>query len=413
MQGLLLCMDTEGNQLWMVKQPSFVNENSLFRYNDVCVVNDRVFVTGHYNSPDDSDGSIIVLVEYTLDGDFVHYTTLNTSGKNDLSYSIKPYNDSTLVIGSNYENLNTNTFNFIYGSRLWLTDLDGNLQASWISPAEELQAGAIDIAISPDGGYIVAGAKGEEIRINASNSTIYFDCMIYKLDQNFNKVWETLFRHNLPGPLQQFNRIIAVADGSGYVAAGRSTAYFGGDDIELENIGDRGGIVAKVSPEGDSLWSRIIIHPDHPNFEEDDMLYDLKELPGGGFVLVGESGHYLAPPTQQGWLLRLDEYGCLVPGCQLVSNVEEQPGEAPFSVLLYPNPAQHILNVFVPEARQGAGQRTLQIVNVAGQVLKTVQLHSLAATYLLEIAPWPTGTYYLRVSDAAGEVLATEAFLKQ
>jgi hypothetical protein len=412
-KGLIQCFDTAGNYLWTVREPSPIDSSSFFIYTDVCVINDRIFALGHHSLTSSSNGALLVISEYNLSGEFINFFTLNTNGKRDLSYTIKVINDETLLIGSRYDNFHQAQINLKVHSRLWLTDLDGSLQASWISPAEELQIGALDIALSPDGGYIVAGAKGEEIRINSGNSTIYWDCMIYKLDQNFNKVWETLFRHSLPVSTHRFNRIIPVADGSGYVASGRSTAYFGGDDIEVENIGDRGGIVAKVSPEGDSLWSRIIIHPDHPNFEEDDMLYDLKELPGSGFVLVGESGHYLAPPTQQGWLLRLDEYGCLVPGCQLVSSVEEQSEEAHLSVLLYPNPAQNILNVFVPEARPGTGQRTLQVANTAGQVLKTIQLHSLAATYLLEIAPWPAGTYYLRVSDAAGEVLATEAFLKQ
>ncbi len=45
--------------------------------------------------------------------------------------------------------------------------------------------------------------------------------------------------------------------------------------------------------------------------------------------MVGEVRDTINAPRQQGWLLKVDEYGCLAPGCQLVSQVES-PAQAQF-----------------------------------------------------------------------------------
>ena len=36
----------------------------------------------------------------------------------------------------------------------------------------------------------------------------------------------------------------------------------------------------------------------------------------------------MTAPSQQGWLLKADEYGCLVPGCEVVQSAEDSKSPA-------------------------------------------------------------------------------------
>lgn len=411
-EGLILCFDTLGNHLWTERIPGLVEDHRFFLYTDACVVNDRLFVLGHNSIDAYSLSAVLVIAEYTLDGEFVQYSTLSTQGQRDLSYVIKSLGDTSLVIGSHSDNLNTNNRDFILHSRLWITDLEGNIQQSWSSIAEELQHGIRDFAISEDSGFVIAGSQGIEIPINIENSDLRWDCYVYKLSSELEFEWGTFFRHNVPGSFHHLDRIISVADGSGFVTIGHSSAYYGGDDIEVENIGDWGALVAKVSPAGDSLWSRIIIHPDHPSFQEDDKPHDIKELPDGSFMIAGESGHVLAPPSQQGWLLRIDEHGCLVPGCHLVSSTEEILSPEQIQLLLYPNPVVQQLHVYVPTSEIEAGAN-LVIWNEKGQMIKKINIAATAATYVLDVSAFPAGNYHLQIIDRNGRKSEAKLFIKQ
>ena len=81
--------------------------------------------------------------------------------------------------------------------------------------------------------------------------------------------------------------------------------------------------VIKVSEDGDSLWSRTY------NLEDDSTaLYEIrqaKEDNQGNLVMVGERINYEPDLySQQGWMMKLDKYGCLVPGCNLVDTEDKE-----------------------------------------------------------------------------------------
>ncbi|MDV7398468.1 hypothetical protein RZS08_44090, partial [Arthrospira platensis SPKY1] len=72
-------------------------------------------------------------------------------------------------------------------------------------------------------------------------------------------------------------------------------------------------ILIKISSEGDLLWQR------HYRYLEARRSFhrirSLAAAPDGGFVMAGEVRDTFNAPFQQGWLLKVDEHGCLVPGC--------------------------------------------------------------------------------------------------
>jgi len=91
----------------------------------------------------------------------------------------------------------------------------------------------------------------------------------------------------------------------------------------------------------------------------------------------------LTQPTQQGWLIKVDEYGCLVPGCHIIDDVDEAAAPSP-QWKLYPNPASDFLNVFFdPGERPAEGQ--FRVLDAQGRILKRFEPLPGETTYLLPL----------------------------
>ena len=324
--------------------------------------------------------------------------------------------DSTYVIGGKQHNRNLSWNHFIYRTQLIGINNNGEKIWEWRSPISELQDGARGMVLTPDGGLVVATAIGTELAVNDESGTMLWDNYIYKLDADLNKEWGTYFRYGIGGPthLNQFNKILTCSDGSGYIAVGMQSVFYGSDggNIFDENTYDQAGLLVKISPEGDSLWSRTIIHPNLESFADSHEIYDFEETPDGGFICVGQAADLLqAEQPQQGWLLKLDEHGCLVPGCHLPSVVNNPAESDQASVLLYPNPARDMLNVFIRPVNQNESLR-MQICSEQGQVIRNIDVSPLEATYLLDINELIPATYHCVLQNKEGHVLQSKFFIK-
>lgn len=107
-------------------------------------------------------------------------------------------------------------------------------------------------------------------------------------------------------------------------------------------------------------------------------------------------------------MLRVDEEGCLVPGCHLVSTEEEAAAPA-LSLHLYPNPAQEYLYVLLRDAgiahRRGAA---LQLLDLQGRILQSHPADRIdEVTSILPVptccAMWRTGRFWRRSGWWCGE----------
>jgi Secretion system C-terminal sorting domain len=124
----------------------------------------------------------------------------------------------------------------------------------------------------------------------------------------------------------------------------------GGVYDTLADIWDRPytrGYLFMLNPELDSLWLRTYYYPD-----EDDILEcystfsitDVVPLESGGFVTCGWGEIHGEDDLEKVWLMRLDEYGCLEPGCQNV-NVTEIVLGFENSMTIFPNPVHDICTI--------------------------------------------------------------------
>ena len=260
-----------------------------------------------------------------------------------------------------------------------------------IRDSGQLEQGAWSIIKTSDGGYVVASGWGFEKFVNSSSGRLLFDGYFFKLDSTLTKVWDVVIRGNAQTENDRYTRMVAVNDGSGYVACGSQQIIF---DINGELVGGFQGWLTKISTEGDSLWNRYISFVDP---DKNHTFYDLEETVDGGFLLCGEVKNLSAPvgePVLAAWLVKVDEYGCIVPGCHLNTSVEEQ-AEIDIQLSLYPNPVSDYLNIYtrLPEPIQEAEFR---IVDALGREVVRFASSLSEVTHVVPVYDYAAGIYYLQ-----------------
>ena len=262
-----------------------------------------------------------------------------------------------------------------------------------------------DMVLLDDGSLVIATGIGTEIERPTSN-TVYFDKYLIKLKPDKKIEWTATFPDAELNVSSKLTNVISLSDGSGFVTAGMEAEDLPGNDTYAIR-----GWVGKVSPQGQKLWSRayVGIGGDQPRHT----IYDLKETPDGGIILVGESrdGTGDTSPPQQAWLLKLDQHGCLVPGCNLLDDVDEAT-EQPIELAIYPNPATDYLNFQLRNNQLPQGG-TFRIVDMGGRIVHSFPISRVHAsdTFILPVWDWTAGTYSLQYL-LDGRVVVSEKFIK-
>ncbi len=293
-------------------------------------------------------------------------------------YIIGGYRSNTLQVTENY-------FNQVH---IFKVDTSGNVSWDYFSPFYRLMDKANSMVTTPDGGLVIASANGVEIQSPPINELYWKSGLIFKLDASRQMEWECEFRDpTAPTYFNTLNKIITVSDGSGYVATGHY--YEGYPDFTADLF----GWLVKASPEGDSLWSRKYHFLEA--VQDLHYLYDVKETSDGGFIMVGQAKELNAPAyPQQAWLIKVDQHGCLVPGCHLINDLEETADED-FKLVLYPNPVSDYLNIYY-QAKSLPQNGHFTILNAEGKVVKAFAATQNDVTQILPVYDWPKGVYFLQ-----------------
>lgn len=309
--------------------------------------------------------------------------------------------DGGFIVGNRRDNTNVADQNYTLQTWIYKTPPGGLIEWQYLSPPEEHRGAAQDMILTDDGSLVVASETLHEVDLGVSTPNfLYVDGYVFKLDSNHHLVWGTDIRVPNTGQSTTLRRIVEAIDGSGYVVAG--DAY---DSTPEELGGEYSAWIAKVSPEGDSLWSRFYQYFDV--LYDDHKILDMRAAPDGGYILAGYAeDQQVSYQGQQAWLLKLDSLGCLVPGCQLVAteNIEGNPRGV--ALRLYPNPASDILNIYTwsPHTPKNA---LLRIVSSDGQVVRESPVTRSDMTSMIPVRDIPAGVYFVQYVEE-GMVVATE-----
>lgn len=238
-----------------------------------------------------------------------------------------------------------------------------------------------------DGGLLVYTGDGI---LFGSAGEWRFHNYVFKLNSDWEEEWDVYVKDSLQAVPNnnQLTSAVELEDGSGYVVAGNlivgvpDSAYFS-------------GVLAKISPQGELLWKRYYQHLVSQKTRH--YINDLAVAPDGGFIMVGEVCDTVNAPRQQGWLLKVDEHGCLVPDCHLLDGVSDLPSvSAAPEVLLYPNPAREQITLHIKGQRGGYRFR---VVDLAGRVWQAFELPLSEGTVVLGLEGWPPGGYVVQCAQ--------------
>jgi len=263
-----------------------------------------------------------------------------------------------------------------------------------------------------DGAYNVDGLLGLDYKSH-----------ITKLDENFDLEWRIKLGV-FSGETFSLNNIKAIND-TEFVAVGNTHSYFY-ESQENYDFTENGWLV-KFNIAGEIIWERKYVNI--PHFDTDNnnyakhILYDVDMTKDSGFVMVGQARNLVSSNGQggqQGWLVKVDKHGCLVPNCQQYDNVDTtttdttvvQPPEFIPENVLYPNPANTSLYYYHTQT-DTMQQQTAYMYNLQGELVQHFNLMDCNITYSIDVSNLASGLYVFKVRSSIGNILRTEKIIIQ
>ncbi|MFO0360365.1 MAG: hypothetical protein ACK500_00950, partial [Flavobacteriales bacterium] len=272
----------------------------------------------------------------------------------------KALSDGFVAVGS--------TRDGVSGEKIILIKTDFELNELWRREygSSTIAHAGYSVVQTPDGGFLVGGVRkvtdswdhcvikttadgtqqylkyhGNEFKCyiamvdNASDGNYYFGgriqidenndySQVCKLDAELDTIWCKVYGNH--GPDCRVNCLKLLPDGN-VIICGMDRSDF-----------TMYGYISKLDPDGNELWYRKYSQT------EDNwcFFYDVIQTADGGYFLTGS----LSPEvdlTQDIWGLKLDDMGCLVPGCDTLVHAPER--DASWGVSIYPNPTSQFVNV--------------------------------------------------------------------
>ncbi|GJM34014.1 MAG: hypothetical protein DHS20C18_30150 [Saprospiraceae bacterium] len=405
MKGMLLKYNQYGDTIWTKEYLNpFYPEQEFIHPLAMAPMPDGGFVIACWIEKTIANGDIYLIKTNILGNKEWGKVYGNTMWDKPLSILITPENK--IMIGAIRTNINTAAQHYTYQTHIFQVDSFGNMEWEYFSPTlGSLRDAANDMVLLEDGSLVVASGVGTEYERSSVN-VVWFEKMLFKLNPAHELEWETTFMGDRPFVFTDLTNIIKLNDGSGFVAAGTTPAP---DDNPDDEMYGSSGWVGKVSLEGDSIWTREYKILTADIYTHD--IIDLKETPDGGFILCGEAKDWTYEDTipQQAWLLKLDEFGCLVPGCGVTAVFEE--GIDRFRLDIFPNPTTDYLNIYF-RSSQHERQVSFRITDAKGRVIKTFQNQRSDLTFILPVWNWTPGIYFLQYLED-GKIRSVKRFIKQ
>lgn len=238
----------------------------------------------------------------------------------------------------------------------------------------------------PDSGYVLAGAQ----RL-AAQGVLY--PALYRLDKEGAVIWAEVYDQLEWGP---FFTIPIHIPGEGYTIAGT-----------MKPLGLSVGRLTKVDLDGELLWDREY----RTNNQADHYFYDVKRTLDGGYIMAGTAFDSLLV-SQDAWLVKVDSFGCLVPGCQVFDGLEEQMTDLGDVLEVYPNPArdQATVHLALPQGLERKNLR-LALVSAEGKLVHEEAVPATATMHSLELSRYPAGLYFVHLRDGARWLAGTKLVL--
>lgn len=334
------------------------------------------------------------IIKLNKDLDLIWSKQLGSPTLNDIAGKLTIEPDGYIIAGGR-KNDNITLKNFSFNAEMIKIDTNGVILWTWFNINYGKLTNYIrDVIRTKDGGYLYCGqGDGYEIMgANGQYSIPAFRGWVEKLDSNRKIVWNRSF-NNYYGNTE-FKKIIEAPDGRLFLFGNKYMPDSLGPDNWL--VHTRGRFMT-LSANGDSLNERIYYGVN--TCSDKNLLYDAQQTDDGGFILCGEATDRCSgftPPSQRGWLVKVDSNGCLGPGDpQCWPTAVPATPKTP-SFFTYPNPVNDEWNIANPQNYT----LRLSITDLTGRTLLETQ--SAATTIRLSLANLASGIYLYQIKTNNG-----------
>lgn len=423
---------------------NFSREVSILKYNrinieqEVLEIRNSIIYNGHIlqgNMIATLDGCLVTASGIAIDSTGYNYKTqvtkIDTTGKikwqtivgkepgNTFSnYCFSTYTDS---IGNIYAGIGFNDYSGVgrrgsYQSLLYKLDSEGNINKVYSTKLAKDGFNQIyDIAQdSKNWFYLSSDYNWNEQKYPYANRgygvlQILDDNLNYQgyIDLNFDTFMTQAY-------IKSFEKIIRSNDNKGFIIGGQ----LGQTDSIITYIDSLNRFDTirvshyvlnffKLNDDKQIEWKRYYRIR---NGYDHGWLHDLKSFPGGGYIIGAQSFEGLAyenfkEPYYMPWLLRVDDDGCLVPGCGTVSNKELLDNRD--NIFIYPNPATD----FIVILHSGSEKTRYQIVSAEGKIIDDFYSFIEGEQIIVLVNNFKPGPYFVK-AESKNEI-STKVFIKQ
>ncbi|HRZ42171.1 MAG TPA: T9SS type A sorting domain-containing protein [Bacteroidales bacterium] len=210
-------------------------------------------------------------------------------------------------------------------------------------------------------------------------------------------VWEKyfiMFNHIDCFTLHQHIRLLIASDGNLIVCA-NSVMPNPTDSSVISNK----GFIAKLNPNGDSLWAR---HLGYGDFEFVNQINDIIITDDGGFLTVGFfTDWHPGIMYEDAWIVKTDSLGCDTPGCHIIGVEELKIRNEKLE--MFPNPFGEEIHISLPE-EFGGGMFVMYDWQGRRAVETTVPESYGKQTFTIQTTNLKPGMYLVELSGDDGMV---------
>lgn len=272
----------------------------------------------------------------------------------------------------------------------------GEIQWEWEDQVDQIpnSVGFIDLYHANSQNWVSLGINS--ILSEESDEYHFFQPELIFRNSDFEKILVVPILEHTSSTNQVLD--LTQAENDNWIVTGRYVVL----TSEQPEIGYDAGLIAKISSEGELLWTRTDTLFADQEWRVDHYLTGTAILPSGSIISCGMvNDDRILPGKSYAWLVKLDKNGCLQPGCNPSTSSTRLLDGAEYEV--FPNPAANLLTV------NGPGSFDLELIDTFGRILQSKNNQTENSS--LDLGNYPLGTYYLRIKT--GQRFALRKISKQ
>lgn len=258
--------------------------------------------------------------------------------------------------------------------------------------------------ISHDNGNITfVGSEIDQYPFGLSSYRSQYRGYVCQYDSLGNLLWD----YSLDNYYDWAFDIYGLADGS-CIVTGKKYQIFPdtATAITSDSLKSK-GLLLKLASDGTKVWEREFSIFDNIPYTN-RRFYAMTQASNGDFISVGMIKNTTAPLARyQGWIIRTDSFGCIVPGCQLVNDTKTQTFDRINQLTVFPNPTSNWITFQFENPLKNS---SIRVFNSLGQEITTQQI--IDNEEYIDCSNWQNGMYFYGIYQN-NQLVKQGQFLKQ